>query len=197
MHNAAVELAHPVDTLEPEQIAAAVNVNLTSAIVLASVLGEAMLAGGRGHVALMASMAGLFGSPGPVYTSTKCGLRGLALSLVQDWKPRGVGVSIIYPGAVKAVGMVARGLGSIERQPAESMIRPVTAERVATHTADAIEADRLETIVADPTLRVAARIGGLMPSSIAKALHKMPATTAVRNALIVGSELQTPRNQRS
>lgn len=69
--------------------------------VLAAVL-PAQLARGRGHVSLVASVAGFRGLPKSLaYGPTKAALTNLAEVLYADLHARGLGVSVVQPGFVE------------------------------------------------------------------------------------------------
>lgn len=56
---------------------------------------------GRGHVALMASLAGIRGLPGcPAYSASKMAVRGLGEGLRGAYKRYGITVSVICPGYI-------------------------------------------------------------------------------------------------
>jgi short-subunit dehydrogenase len=58
-----------------------------------------MVSRGRGHVAVVASVAGLRGLPySPGYSASKAGVRAYGEGLRAFLAPRGVGVSVIVPG---------------------------------------------------------------------------------------------------
>jgi short-subunit dehydrogenase len=186
--NAGVEASEPLEELGPDQIADALTVNLGSTMILASSLGRGMLARGRGRLAIVSSIAAQVTGPGPIYVATKWAQRGLAITLASDWKGTGVGVSIVYPGAVRDVGMIARGLSSLERQPPSWQVRTVSAQTVARATAEAIERERFETIVADPVAKVAVRFAGGAPRLVSRLLNSLPAARAMRRAMIAGAK---------
>ena len=77
-------------------------INVNGAMrVLASVLPP-LLAQRRGHIALLASVAGYRGLPKALaYGQTKAALRNLADSLYIDLHPLGIGVSVVNPGFVE------------------------------------------------------------------------------------------------
>jgi short-subunit dehydrogenase len=186
--SAGLEVSEPLEELEPEQIADGLAVNFGSLAILASDLGRRMLSRGRGHLAIISSIAAQVTGPGPIYVATKWAQRGLAITLANDWRGSGVGVSIVYPGAVRDVGMIARGLRFLERQPPSWQVRTVSAQEVARATADAIERERFETIVADPMAKAAVRLGGGAPRLMARLLTSLPAARAMRRAMIAGSK---------
>lgn len=63
---------------------------------------KAMIARGRGHVALTASVAGYGGLPGAcAYSATKAGLIAMAESLALDMEETGVRLSVVNPGFVE------------------------------------------------------------------------------------------------
>jgi short-subunit dehydrogenase len=61
-----------------------------------------MVAAGRGgHIVNVSSAAGLIGIPWhAAYSASKFGLRGISEVLRFDLRPRGIGVSLVCPGAV-------------------------------------------------------------------------------------------------
>lgn len=77
------------------------DVNVMGAVhVLAAVVPD-MVARGRGHVALVASVTGYGGLPtAPAYGMTKAALNNLAEGLWFDLAPKGVLVSVVNPGFV-------------------------------------------------------------------------------------------------
>ncbi len=76
-------------------------VNFEGALILLSLLLPVMLRQGRGHLSLIASVAGYRGLPKAMaYGPTKAALQHLADNLYLDLHPRGIGVSVINPGFV-------------------------------------------------------------------------------------------------
>ena len=125
---AAFDARHPVDLLvvnagissglgpgrTPEPAATAhrvLAVNLGGAIDTVDALLPAMLARGRGQIALMGSMAALRPLPDmPAYSASKAGLRAWGISLRGWLAPRGIAVTVICPGFVTSA-MSARHRG--------------------------------------------------------------------------------------
>lgn len=78
-----------------------IDTNLTSAVRGIATVLPAMLDSGKGHISLIASVAGYMGLPKSlVYGPTKAALINLAESLYLDVHDKGIGVSIINPGFV-------------------------------------------------------------------------------------------------
>lgn len=94
---------HPVRAWDLDERLAAtmIDTNLTSAVRgVATVLPD-MLATGKGHISLIASVAGYMGLPKSlIYGPTKAALINLAEALYLDVHGKGIGVSIINPGFV-------------------------------------------------------------------------------------------------
>ncbi|MBI3395523.1 MAG: SDR family NAD(P)-dependent oxidoreductase, partial [Spirochaetia bacterium] len=77
-----------------------IRVNLYGSKNVARAAGEVLKPGGR--LALVASLAGIVGSYGyPAYSASKFGVVGLAQVLRMEWKPKGLGVSVICPPEVE------------------------------------------------------------------------------------------------
>lgn len=161
--NAALPASGPLEDYTPEQVDRALDVNLRAPILLARALSAGMAARGHGHVVLISSLAGKVPSAGSaLYSATKFGLRGFALSLREDLSPAGVGVSTIYPGFIRDAGMFAdagvalpRGVGT--RSPQD----------VAAAVVRAIERNRAEVDVAPASQRMGAAIATLAPDAFA------------------------------
>ncbi|UOR00487.1 SDR family oxidoreductase [Leucobacter allii] len=81
--------------------AAAMNVNLGTAFVMAREALPALLDGG-GEIVIVSSLAGLFAGPSVAgYTVGKHALIGLTRSLARDYSRRGVRVNAVCPGWVR------------------------------------------------------------------------------------------------
>lgn len=177
--NAALPAAGPLADFTVEQVDRALDVNLRAPVLLARAAGQAMAARGRGHIVLISSMAAKTAGPAVgLYAATKLGLRGLGLSIREDLRPAGVGVSIIYPGPIRDAGMWAdAGL------PTPTGIRTKPPEAVADAVVDAIMRNRTEIEVASVALRMGAVLAQLRPGWFAAlgrraAAEYAPALTA-------------------
>ncbi|GGP21170.1 SDR family NAD(P)-dependent oxidoreductase [Silvimonas iriomotensis] len=79
-----------------------IEVNLASVYLGLETILPPMLREGKGHLAIVASVAGYMGLPNAtVYGPTKAALINLAEILYCDLHPRGLGVTLINPGFVK------------------------------------------------------------------------------------------------
>lgn len=77
-------------------------VNQTGALRMVDAVLPLLLAQGRGHLSLVASVAGYRGLPRALaYGPTKAALINLAQVLYLDLRPRGLGVSLVNPGFVE------------------------------------------------------------------------------------------------
>ena len=138
----------------------ALDVNLRAPIVLARHLLPGMIERGRGHVVLMASLAGKVAAPKiSIYAATKFGIRGFGHALRAELRGTGVGVSLISPTYVSEAGMWAE---TGQRAPTGE----VTPAEVADAIVTAILKDRAEVTVASLPLRVATRIPMAFPELI-------------------------------
>ncbi|MEU9078793.1 SDR family NAD(P)-dependent oxidoreductase [Kitasatospora sp. NPDC048538] len=157
--NAALPASGELLDYTPEQIDRALAVNLSAPVMLSRLLTPRMVAAGRGQLAFVGSMSGKAATPySSLYTAGKFGLRGFALSLRQDLRGTGVGVSLVQPGFVGGAGMFADTGAEVP-----SGVRTVSPEQVATAVLRAIEEDRAETNVAPLTLRLRCAVAGQFP----------------------------------
>ena len=99
-----------------------------------------------------------------LYAATKFGLRGFALSIREDLRPHGVGVSVVLPGFIREAGMFAEA--GVKLPPGIGTRSP---QDVADAVISAIERNRAEIDVAPVTLRVGARFASAAPEIAATA----------------------------
>ena len=106
--NAGLPASGELDSFSVAEIDRALTVNLRAPVLLARLLSPAMVARGAGHLVFVSSLSGRTAAPhSSLYSATKFGLRGFALSLRQDLAQHGVGVSCVLPGFVRDAGMFA------------------------------------------------------------------------------------------
>ena len=87
--NAGLPGQRAAELVHPEEIDRALDVNLRAPMLLAHGLTESMVARGSGPPALHVLAVRRAAAPGTsVYSATKFGLRGFALALREDLRPR-------------------------------------------------------------------------------------------------------------
>ncbi len=112
-----------------------------------------MLARGSGYVVNTASMAGLFAltGPGAPYVASKFAVVGLSEALALYLRPRGIGVSVVCPGAVDTnLGETGRTIGlsadelAADTAASAALLGPtvLAPEAVGEIVAEAIEEER-------------------------------------------------------
>ncbi|SEG75403.1 Short-chain dehydrogenase [Thermomonospora echinospora] len=157
--NAALPASGRLPDFTVGEIDRALDVNLRAPIVMARLAGERMAERGRGHLVFISSLSGKSASGGAsLYNATKFGMRGFALALREELRPRGVGVSTVFPGFIREAGMFAdanvtlpRGVGT--RSPQD----------VARATIRAVERNRAEVDVAPLGLRLGVLVAQVSP----------------------------------
>jgi len=101
IHLAAVQTAASIDILTEAQIDQQLDVNLKGAIKGARVVIAHFKAQGHGHLVLVGSMAGVVPIPGlSLYSASKFGLRGFALTMTHELVNHPVDVSLVAPSGV-------------------------------------------------------------------------------------------------
>ncbi len=116
--------AHHADTLSAELLREHMAVNYVGAAHVLEAVLPGMLAAGRGHLSLVASVAGYRGLPKALaYGPTKAALNNLAEVLWLDLHERGVGVSVINPG------FVATPMTAVNRFRMPALLQPDEAAR--------------------------------------------------------------------
>ncbi|MEV0296107.1 SDR family NAD(P)-dependent oxidoreductase [Nocardia sp. NPDC050710] len=147
--------------LSPRGIDRAIDVNLRSHMVLSHALIGQMRERHSGHLVFVSSLSGKTAAPGSsVYNATKFAMRGFALSLREELRGDGIGVSVIFPGFVRDAGMFADS-GNI-RLP--RLVGTVGPDDVSGAVAQAIERNRGEIDVAPLMLRLGARFSLAAPA---------------------------------
>jgi len=170
--NAALPGTGMLDDFSVAEVDRALDVNLRAPILLAKLLGEQMARRGHGHIVFISSLSGKAASPrGSLYSATKFGMRGFALSLREDLKPAGVGVSTIFPGFIRDAGMWANAGARLP-----SGVGTRSPRDVADGVVRAIERNRAELDVAPIALRIGAAISGLAPELSARVSHLLGGT---------------------
>ena len=160
-----------------EEIDRALAVNLRAPMVLGRRLGEKMVERHSGHLVFMSSLAGKAAPPGSsVYSATKFGLRGFALSLREDLRAGGVGVSVVMPGFVRNAGMFHDA-----RTKLPSYVGTSTPDAVADAVLRAIEEDRGEIDVAPLSVRAGSAIAGMAPEVAAAVQRRLGAGRIARD----------------
>jgi short-subunit dehydrogenase len=164
--NAALPGTGTLDEFTTDDIDRALDVNLRAPILLAKHLALRMSAQGRGHLVLISSMgAKLPATRLSIYAATKYGLRGFAACLRQELHGTGVGVSVVFPGSVRDVGMWAES-------GAHTKGGTVISAAVADGVIRAIEHNRAEIDVAPLSIRLGGIFANLAPDAFARMARK-------------------------
>lgn len=167
--NAALPASGDALDFSVEQIDRALEVNLRSPIVMSRVLGERMSAKHRGHIVLISSLSGKSGqAASSIYSATKFGLRGFGQGLRGDLAPRGVGVSVVFPGFIRDAGMFHESGAKLPKGVGTS-----TPEQVATAVVRAITANKGEIDVAPAGMRAGTAFAQIAPEISAKVAKRL------------------------
>jgi len=114
VNNAGVGVNPSIDSVRFEDWDWVLSVNLGGAINGLMAFLPAMLRRGEGHVVTTSSMAGLLPTANNyIYAASKYAVRGMSDSLRLTLAPRGIGVSVLYPGLTRS-----RMLASAENRQA-------------------------------------------------------------------------------
>jgi len=167
--NAALPASGDALSFSVEEIDRALEVNLRAPIVMSRVLGERMAARGRGQIVLISSLSGKSGqAASSIYSATKFGLRGFGQGLRGDLAPRGVGVSVVFPGFIRDAGMFHESGAKLPKGVGTS-----TPEQVAAGVLKAIRQDKGEVDVAPVGIRAGTAFAQLAPEMSAKVAKRL------------------------
>jgi short-subunit dehydrogenase len=169
--NAASPGSGRIESFSVEEIDRALDVNLRAPIILARLMCEGMAERGGGHIVFISSLSGKAGTVrASIYAATKFGLRGFAMGLREDLRPRGVGVSTVFPGFIRDAGMFAESGAKLP-----GYVGTKTPQDVADAVVSAIERNRAEVDVAPLGLRIGTTIASLAPDLAASVQRKLGA----------------------
>jgi uncharacterized protein len=174
--NAGIPGSGPLESFTVEQIDRALDVNLRAPMIMTRLMAEGMAARGGGQIVFVSSLSGKAGTArSSVYAATKFGLRGFAQSLREDLRPRGVGVSTVFPGFIRGAGMFHDSGAKLP-----PYVGTKTPEDVARAVIKAIEHDRSEVDVAPLPMRVGAALSGLAPEAVAMVQRRLGSNEIAR-----------------
>jgi NAD(P)-dependent dehydrogenase (short-subunit alcohol dehydrogenase family) len=124
VNNAGIGLFGSIEAIPPARWEALMQINLLAPIRLTAALLPQMIARRGGHIANVASVAGLVGAPGlAAYCAAKFGLRGFAEALAADVRAHGIDVTTIYPFFARTPILNAERFGTAtSRQIPERLI---------------------------------------------------------------------------
>jgi short-subunit dehydrogenase len=170
--NAGIPGSGRLETFTVDEIDRALDVNLRAPMVLARLMCEGMAERGGGQIVFVSSMSGKAGTARTsVYAATKFGLRGFAMSLREDLRPQGIGVSTVFPGFIRHAGMFHDSGAQLPVYVGTKM-----PEDVARAVIRAIEHDRSEVDVAPLPMRLGAAFAGLAPEAAAMVQRRLGAS---------------------
>jgi short-subunit dehydrogenase len=130
-------------SIDVEEVERLLQVNYLGTVYALKAVLPGMLERQRGHLVVIASVAGRFGvAMEAAYSASKFAQIGMAEGLAVELAPHGIGVSIVDPGIVDTEFFETRGHRVDTPFP-----KPISAERVAEATIRAVERGRAETFV--------------------------------------------------
>ena len=163
VNNAGIELTAHFEDQPEEEIASVIDVNLTSAMLLARLVTPIMLEKKSGHVVNVASLAGKVPVPFSIpYAASKAGMIGFTESYRSEFRKRGLSASVICPTFVSDAGMYQE-MQDRAGVKANFLTGAVSPEKVAKDVVKAIKRDRPEMIVYRGPGRVVAGLSELAP----------------------------------
>jgi NAD(P)-dependent dehydrogenase (short-subunit alcohol dehydrogenase family) len=158
VNNAGIGEHRDFAEMPPDDIAHMLNVNLTGPMLLTRLLLPEMLSRRSGAIICVASVSGHVATD-PMYSATKFGLRGFALSLRRKLLKTGVSVSVVSPGFIRTP--------LTERRRA----RMPGPELIATAIAGLVERPRRE-VVAPGSYHAAILVERAAPGLVDRALSR-------------------------
>ena len=146
VNNAGGDLQREFHNLTEDEIHSVLELNLTSAVVLARLVLPSMLERGRGHIVNVSSMAGRLSFPyTEAYAAAKDGLIAFTRVLRADYRPRGVSGSTLILGPVGEAGVGARTADELGlKLPPVGLVSPA---KIGKLTAKAIRSDKAELVI--------------------------------------------------
>ena len=172
--NAGLSGGGRLETFSEDDLEAALRVNFEAPVRLARAVLPDMLERNEGHLVFVASLqAKVALARSSVYSGTKFGLRGFALSLRDDLHGTGVGSSVVLPGFIRDAGMFADS-----GQDAPAGLGTSAPQEVGEGVARSIERDRAEIVVAPLLQRLGAGVGLRLPRLTSRLTRRSSAKAA-------------------
>jgi short-subunit dehydrogenase len=101
VNNAGISNRGPVEQRQVDELLRMIDVNLRAPVALCRLVLPYLQQAGGGAIVNVGSIAGRVTAPGgATYSATKFGLRAFSLTLAEEWKSRGITVSVVSPGPV-------------------------------------------------------------------------------------------------
>ena len=147
VNNAGVGTFKPIQLTTLKDALAPVQVPFGAAVAASWAVIPGMLSRGIGHIVNLTSPAGYFAfANSSAYSAARYAMIGLSLTLHEELKPKGVGVTLVCPGAVNT-GYFDTNDASLDAFPRiEKVIPRLSPEEVAERVVRAIRANRREVI---------------------------------------------------
>jgi 3-oxoacyl-[acyl-carrier protein] reductase len=143
VNNAGIGAYGRVVETDVETIEKMMRVNYFGTVYATKAVLPGMIERGRGHIAMIASIAGRIGAPLEAgYSASKFAMVGFSEALAMEIKRKGIGLSIIDPGPVETHFTEARGVPFAENTP-----KPVKPEDVASLVMRAVERNKMERFI--------------------------------------------------
>ena len=172
INNAGAHKVVEFHKMDVEAIERIVSLNVVGTEILTRLVLPGMIERGRGHVVCVSSIAGKYSSPYfSVYSSTKHALVGFSLSLREEMRPFGVGVSVVCPATIAEVGMWQDDIG----EPPPGVVSTVTPRDVADGIVRVIEKNKAQLLIGG----LLPKVGGLVQAISPDAATQIPRRSGV------------------
>jgi short-subunit dehydrogenase len=179
--NAGLPGVGSLEKLEVEEMTRTLRVNLEAPMLMARELIPLLTDKGAGQIVFVSSLNGKAATPRTaVYCATKFGMRGFALALREDLRPRGVGVSLVSPGFIREAGMFHDA--GVKAPPGLGTVPP---ENVGEAVVSAIRRNRSEVTPATRRLRLATAIAHRYPEFAAR-IQRRGGADKIADSLVEG-----------
>lgn len=184
--NAALPATGYFPGLEESFIDRTLDVNLRVPIVMAREFVGPMLERKRGHLVFISSIAGKVAAVGSsMYSASKFGMRGFALSLREDLRGSGVSVSTIFPGFIRDAGMFAK-----TKVKLPGPVGTKTPQDVAAAVLRAVRHDVAEIDVAAADQKFGAFLAALSPTLLAAITRTFGGTEVARQIVATQKDVR-------
>ena len=114
VNNAGVHVRGDVETVDPQRVAAMVDVNLRAPLLLGAAALPWLRKSGKGAIVMVGSLAGRTPMQGAsTYAATKAGLRAFTYGFADELRGSGVHVGVVSPGPIDT-GFIMEELDAVE-----------------------------------------------------------------------------------
>lgn len=170
VNNAGVALAGRFEQVDMNDVDWLLSVNLRAVLAVTSAFLPSL--GSGAHITNLSSLFGIIAAPGnATYAASKFGVRGFGAALREELRPRGIGVTTVFPGGIQTAiarnARIGRGVSAEEWSSGLAIFEKflvIPPERAAKSIVDGTQRRKARVLIG-PEAYLGDALSRLVPSS--------------------------------